>query len=134
MLDGKGRLAMPTRYREALLQQAAGRITVTRHPHGCLLLFPRPQWEQFRARLTSVPMDAQWWKRVFFGNASDVELDSSGRVLIAPELREAAGLTKELMLLGMGQHFELWDKVTYLRGEADALQQPLPDAFRDFSF
>ncbi len=64
----------------------------------------------------------------------DVELDASGRVLISPELRAAAGIERETMLLGMGQHFELWDKASYEAHEAEAMQGEMPDVFKDFSF
>ena len=79
-------------------------------------------------------MSAQWWKRIFLGNAMDVEMDGSGRVLISPELREAAGLSREAVLLGMGNHFELWDKPTYEAQEAEAMKGEMPDVFKDFSF
>ena len=79
-------------------------------------------------------MSAQWWKRIFLGNAMDVEMDSAGRVLISPELREAVGLSREAILLGMGEHFELWDKATYQAQEAQAMQGEMPDVFKDFSF
>lgn len=135
-LDAKGRLSVPTRHRAALETEDAGKgaLTITRHPHGCLMVFPRPEWLQFRARIAALPADAQWWKRIFLGNAMDVEMDGSGRVLVAPELREAVGIGKEVMLLGMGNHFELWDKATYQAKEAEAMQAPTPEAFKDFSF
>jgi MraZ protein len=79
-------------------------------------------------------MSAQWWKRIFLGNAMEVEMDATGRVLISPELRVAVGITKDTMLLGMGNHFELWDKATYEAQEAQAMQGPLPEVFKDFSF
>ena len=79
-------------------------------------------------------MSAQWWKRIFLGNAMDVELDGTGRVLISPELRAAAGIEKETMLLGMGNHFELWDKATYEAKEAEAMRGDMPDVFKEFSF
>ncbi len=79
-------------------------------------------------------MSAQWWKRIFLGNAMDVDMDSAGRVLISPELREAVGLSREAILLGMGEHFELWDKATYQAQEAQAMQGEMPDVFKDFSF
>jgi MraZ protein len=84
--------------------------------------------------VAELPMSAQWWKRVFLGNAMDMELDGTGRVLISPELREAAGISREIMLLGMGNHFELWDKATYDTKEAQAMQGEMPDVFKDFSF
>lgn len=133
-LDGKGRLSVPTRHREVLLADAGGQLTITRHPHGCLMVFPRPEWEKFRARIAQLPMSAQWWKRIFLGNASDVEMDGTGRVLISPELRQAADLTREVMLLGMGAHFELWDKATYDAKEAEAMQTGMPAAIEELVF
>ena len=133
-LDAKGRLSVPTRHRDVLAATASSRLTITKHPHGCLMVFPRPEWEKFRERLAQLPMSAQWWKRIFLGNAMDVDMDGTGRVLISPELRAAAGLTKEAVLLGMGNHFELWDKATYDEQEAQAMQGEMPDAFKDFSF
>ena len=133
-LDNKGRLSVPTRHRDVLAAVASGQLTITRHPHGCLMVFPRPAWEQFRQRIVEVPMAAQWWKRILLGNAMDVEIDSTGRVLVSPELRAAAKLDKETVLLGMGNHFELWDKATYEAQEAQAMQGDMPDVFKDFSF
>ncbi len=125
---------MPTRHRDVLAAVASGQLTITRHPHGCLMVFPRPAWEQFRQRIVELPMAAQWWKRILLGNAMDVEIDSTGRVLVSPELRAAAKLDKETVLLGMGNHFELWDKATYEAQEAQAMQGDMPDVFKDFSF
>lgn len=133
-LDAKGRLSVPTRHRDVLAANAGGQLTITRHPHGCLMLFPRPEWERFRERIAALPMSAQWWKRIFLGNAMDVEMDATGRLLISPELRAAAGLARDGMLLGMGNHFELWDKARYEEQEARAMQAELPDVFKDFSF
>ena len=133
-LDAKGRLSVPTRHRDVLSATAAGQLTITKHPHGCLMVFPRPEWEKFRERIAALPMDAQWWKRIFLGNAMDVEMDGTGRVLVSPELREAAGISKEAVLLGMGSYFELWDKSTYDAQEAKAMQGAMPDVFKDFSF
>ena len=133
-LDDKGRLSVPTRHREVLNANAQGHLTLTRHPHGCLMIFPRPEWEKFRERIAALPMEAQWWKRIFLGNAMDMALDSTGRVLVSPELRTAAGIERSVILLGMGQHLELWDSGLYQGGEAKALQGNMPDALKDFSF
>ncbi len=133
-LDAKGRLSVPTRHRDVLSATAAGQLTVTKHPHGCLMVFPRNEWEKFRDRIAALPMSAQWWKRIFLGNAMDAEMDGAGRVLISPELRAAAGLGKEAVLLGMGNHFELWDAATYAAQEAEAMSGEMPDVLKDFSF
>ena len=133
-LDAKGRLSVPTRHRDVLSATASGQLTITKHPHGCLMIFARPEWEKFRERINSLPMSAQWWKRIFLGNAMDVEMDATGRVLVSPELRAAAGISKESVLLGMGSYFELWDKATYDAQEALAMQGDMPDVFKDFAF
>ena len=133
-IDIKGRLSVPTRHRDVLSATAGGQLTLTRHPHGCLMVFPRNEWEKFRERIASLPMQAQWWKRVFLGNAMDVEMDATGRVLVSPELRSAAGISKDSVLLGMGNHFELWDAATYATQEAEVMKGDMPEAFRDFSF
>ncbi len=133
-LDGKGRLSVPTRHREALSSVAQGQLTITRHPHGCLMLFPRPAWEQFRERIAQLPPSGQWWKRIFLGSAMDVQMDGTGRIPVSPELRQAAGLQRDALLLGMGNHFELWDQATYTAQEALALQAPMPDVFKDLPF
>lgn len=125
---------MPTRHRDFLITTASGQLTITKHPHGCLMVFPRPEWERFRERIASLPIAAQWWKRIFLGSAMDGELDATGRVLVSPELRLAAGITKDAVLLGMGNHFELWDQATYDTQEALAMQAQVPDVFKDFSF
>jgi MraZ protein len=98
------------------------------------MVFTRGEWEKFRERLAALPMSAQWWKRIFLGNAMDCDMDGNGRVLISPELRAAAGLSKEAVLLGMGNHFELWDAQTYAAQEQAAMQADMPDVFKDFSF
>ena len=132
-LDGKGRLAVPARHRDVLAATAGGLLTLTKHPQGCLMVFPRPAWETFRDRVAALPMSASGWKRVFLGNAMDVEIDAASRVLVSPELRASAKLTRDVMLLGMGSHFELWDAATYAEHEAQVMQSEMPDALKDFS-
>ena len=135
-LDGKGRMAVPARHRDVLLATAAGQLTLTKHPQGCLLVFPRPAWEGFRDRVAALPMSASGWKRLFLGNAMDVEIDASSRVPVSPELREAAKLAKgeRVVLLGMGSHFELWDAAAYAAHESEVMQSEMPDVLKDFSF
>ncbi len=133
-LDAKGRMAVPARHRDALQALCEGQLTITKHPDGCLMVFPRPSWETFRDKVAALPMSASGWKRVFLGNAMDVEIDSSARVLVSPELRAAAGISKDVMLLGMGSHFELWDAERYAAHEAEVMAQAMPDALQDFTF
>jgi MraZ protein len=133
-LDAKGRMTVPARHRDALTADGGGKLTLTRHPEGCLMLFAQPQWLLFRDKVAALPMSAQWWKRVFLGNAVEVEVDSGGRVLISPELRDEAGLQKEVRLVGMGTHFELWDAALYAQRQGEAMQQPLPEPLQNWSF
>jgi len=130
-LDGKGRVTVPVRHRDMLMALAEGKLTLTKHPEGCLLVFPRPTWELFREKLLSLPMSADGWRRVFLGSAMDVELDGASRVLVSPELRTAAGLTKDVLLMGMGHRLELWDVQRYADHEARVMAAGLPDSLKD---
>lgn len=132
-LDAKGRMTVPARHRDALVSQCEGALTLTRHPDGCLLLYPRPAWEAVRLRIAALPLSASAWRRFFLGSALDVEMDGSGRLLIGPELRSAAGLQRDVMLLGMGSHFEIWDAAALAAREAQALAGGLPDALADLA-
>jgi MraZ protein len=133
-LDAKGRMSIPAKHRDALAQQCEGRLTLTKHPHGCLLFFPRNVWETHRDQIAAWPMSARAWQRIFLGNACDVEMDSAGRVLISPELRAAVGLDREVMMLGMGTHFEIWDAAKLAADEAQAVSGGMPDVLSNFSF
>jgi MraZ protein len=133
-LDAKGRMSVPAKHRDALLVQGEGRVTLTKHPDGCLMVFPRPEWEAFRARVAQLPMDAHWWRRIFLGNATELDLDGAGRILVSPELRSAAGIEREVILLGMGSHLELWDAATYATKEQAAMMQGVPDALKQFTY
>jgi len=111
-LDAKGRMAVPTRIRDPLTQGGTVKLVLTAHPDGCLLLYPTPAWEPIRAQVMGFPsLDRQFslWKRLLVGFAQDVELDSAARLLIPPELREFARITRAVMLVGQGSHFEIWD-------------------------
>ena len=133
-LDVKGRMSIPAKHRDALLMQCEGRVTLTRHPHGCLLLFPRPTWEAHRIEIAQWPMSARAWQRIFLGNACDVEMDSAGRILVAPELRDAVELNRDVMMLGMGTHFEVWNAQKLADSEAQAIATGMPDVLSNFSF
>ena len=133
-LDSKGRLAMPARHRELLAAMGSSQLTITKHPEGSLMIFPRPAWEGFRDRVAALPMEASGWKRVFLGNAMDVEIDAQSRFLVPPELRASAGLVRDVMLLGMGSHFELWDAQRHADHEAKVMQSDMPDSLKSFSF
>jgi MraZ protein len=115
-LDTKGRLVMPTRYRELLNERCAGRLVVTVDHDECLLIYPRPDWEEKERVLMSLPTfnpKARRLQRLMVGHATDVELDAQGRMLLPPQLREFAHLTRETMLVGQGWRFELWDEARW---------------------
>ncbi len=133
-LDAKGRMTVPVRHRDTLAQECQGRLTVTRHPDGCLLLFPQPTWELQREKFAALPVNARAWARIFLGSATDVEMDGAGRILISPELRSAAGLNRDLMLLGMGSHFEIWDAETLAAHERAVIAGGMPESVANLSF
>ncbi len=125
---------MPSRHRDALMAQSEGRITLTRHPDGCVLVYPRPTWESKRSEIAALPFSARALQRLLLGNAIDLELDSAGRVLVPTELRTPTALERDVMLLGMGAHFELWDAARLAAHEKEQLANGLPDAAADFTF
>lgn len=116
-LDNKGRMAIPTRYREALARQCEGQLVLTVDSReNCLLLYPLPNWEEIERKLVKLPSlnaHAQRLKRLLIGHAADVEMDGSGRILVSPPLREFAGLLKASVLIGQGNKFELWAEDTW---------------------
>jgi MraZ protein len=130
-LDGKGRVTVPARYRDILAAVSDSQLTVTKSPSRCLLVFPRPAWVEFRSKLLALPMSAEGWRRVYIGSAMDVEIDSASRVLISPELRAWAGLDRDVMLVGMGHRFELWDAKRHAANEEEILAAGMPDALKD---
>jgi MraZ protein len=111
-LDGKGRLALPTRFREPLLVAADGRIVVTIDMREqCLLLYPLPEWEVVQRKLESlsnIAPNARRLQRLLIGHATDIDLDSQGRLLLPGLLRNFADLQKKLMLVGQGNKLEIW--------------------------
>lgn len=132
-LDAKGRMTIPARYRDALMESAQGALTITRNFDGGLLVYPRPVWEEKRETIMQLPMSARHVQRLLLGNAQDVEIDGSGRVLIAPELRTATEMVKDVVLVGMGRHFDLWDAQVFANMQAADMAKGLPDSLDDFS-
>jgi MraZ protein len=115
-LDEKGRMVLPTRYREEIVLEAQGKLVVTIDRDLCLLIYPLPEWEQIERKLMSLPSldpQARTLQRLMVGHATDVELDAHGRLLVPPELREFAKLERLGMLIGQGNHFELWDEARW---------------------
>lgn len=122
-LDAKGRLAIPTRKREALVAASEGQLVLTAHPHHCLLLYPACAWEPIRDKilgLSGLDKQASGIKRMLVGMASEEVLDSAGRLLISPEHRRFAQLEKAVWLIGQGSHFEIWSDAGW-QNEQDAV-------------
>lgn len=118
-LDAKGRMSVPTKARDPLTQGGTVKLVLTAHPEGCLLLYPQPAWEPIRAKVMAFPsLDRQsnLWKRLLVGFAEDVEPDGAGRLLISPVLRDYAHITRQVMFVGQGSHFEIWDLEAWKAG------------------
>jgi MraZ protein len=112
-LDDKGRMVMPTRYREQITERAQGKLVVTVDRDRCLLIYPLPEWDLIESKLMSLPTlhaQARRLQRLMVGHATDLDLDGHGRMLLPPELRAYAGLDRHGMLIGQGNRFELWDE------------------------
>ncbi|OGI47299.1 MAG: division/cell wall cluster transcriptional repressor MraZ [Candidatus Muproteobacteria bacterium RBG_16_65_34] len=111
-LDSKGRLAIPTRYREEIARNCNGQMVMTVDRDHCLLLYPLPDWEEIERKLVKLPSlnkQARRLQRLLIGHATECDLDGAGRILLPPPLREFAGLNKDVMLIGQGNKFEIWD-------------------------
>ncbi len=138
-LDAKNRLAVPIRHRDALQFQCAGNLVLTAHPHRCLLLYPQAAWEPIQTKmmaLSSFDKQSSALQRLLVGFAEDIALDSAGRILVSPVLREFAGLDKEVMLVGQGSHFELWDMEAWRKQLAQVLDSSdftMPTELEGFS-
>ena len=118
-LDSKGRLAIPTRYRDELLRAADSRLVITVNPverDHCLLLYPLPEWEEIERKLVKLPSfnaPARRLQRLLIGHATEVELDGNGRILLPPPLREFAALDKNVVMIGQGNKFEIWSETNW---------------------
>jgi len=115
-LDAKGRLAVPARYRERMQEVCRGQLVVTIDRDHCLLIYPMPEWEALEERLVRLPSlnkQARELQRLLLGHATEVELDSHARLLLPPELRSFAGLERDVVLLGLGRKFELWQQANW---------------------
>jgi MraZ protein len=115
-LDGKGRVTIPTRYRDMLLAHCAGQLVLTADADRCLLIYPQPEWEPIKEKLnklSSLNPKIRALQRLLVGHADAVTMDAAGRVLISATLRDYAKLDKRVMLVGQGNKFELWDEASW---------------------
>jgi MraZ protein len=140
-LDAKGRMVMPTRYRERLQELCGGKLVVTVDKDQCLLIYPLPDWEEIERKLMRLPTlnpQARRLQRLMVGHATDLELDGHGRVLLPPKLREFGLLTRDAMLIGQGSRFELWDEARWNERQnewlaSEEIAPDLPDELGNLS-
>ena len=138
-LDGKGRLAIPARYRDVLLSACAGNLVLTADADGCLLGYPQPELMPKRDKLnklSSFNPRSRALQRLLVGHAENVVMDGAGRVLISPVLRSYAALDKSVMLIGQGNKFELCDEAKWQAQQQAALllmNSELPPELEGFS-
>ena len=140
-LDIKGRLAIPTRYRDEIVRLANGHMVITVDRDHSLLLYPLPEWEEIERKLVKLPsfnVQARRLQRLLIGHATEVELDGNGRILLPPLLREFAGLDKAVVMIGQGNKFEIWDEAKWNERRAEWLnaaegEGELPDELGSLS-
>ena len=119
-VDAKGRMAMPARYRERLLDGCGGRLVVTVDRDHCLLVYPLPEWEIIESKLIALPSlnkQARLLQRLLIGHATELEMDGQGRILLPTMLRDFAGLKKKAVLIGQGKKLEIWDENTWTENQ-----------------
>ncbi|MCH6549066.1 MAG: division/cell wall cluster transcriptional repressor MraZ [Proteobacteria bacterium] len=117
-LDAKGRLAIPTRYRERLAARCDNQLVATVDKDHCLLIYPLPDWEEIERKLVRLPSfheRTRTMQRMMLGYATEVDIDGHGRILLSRELRDFAGLDRQAILIGQGHKFELWDEERWNR-------------------
>ena len=115
-LDDKGRMVLPTRLRQRALERSEGHLVVTVDRDLCLLIYPLPDWEQIERKLMGLPSlqdRSRRLQRLMVGHATEIDLDGQGRLLLPPELRDFAGLSRHAMLIGQGNRLELWDEARW---------------------
>ena len=121
-VDAKGRIIMPAKFREILGDE----FVVTKGLDGCLFVYPNEEWQNIENKFREIPLttkDARKFSRFFFAGAADCEVDKQGRVLIPAVLREFAGLSKEVVLVGVLNRIEIWSKERWLDNEYDDMDE-----------
>jgi MraZ protein len=120
-LDEKGRVSFPARLKSAFQGDS---LVITRGTEKCLYLFPPDHWKDFAAKLENPEAMSKEWRimqRHFLGWATEAEVDKSSRLAIPQSLREYAGLSRDVVIMGLGKRIEIWDAALYreAQGEAD---------------
>lgn len=142
-IDNKGRLAVPSRYRELISVQAENSLVITLNPlDRSLWLYPLPEWEVIESKLASLSdfdKQSRRTKQMMRGYATDCQLDSQGRILIPKELRSYAELSKHAVILGQGNKFEIWDEKAWEAQRDEWLETvgddsvPIPESLQSLS-
>ena len=117
-IDTKGRLIVPSKFRDLLGDE----FVVTKGADGCLVVYDNNGWKAFEETLQEMPMnrkDVRQVARFFLAGAADGEVDKQGRILIPTDLRDYAGLEKEVVLIGMADKIEIWSKDRWEDASAD---------------
>ncbi|NQZ11942.1 MAG: division/cell wall cluster transcriptional repressor MraZ [Algicola sp.] len=143
-IDSKGRLAIPTKFRELLVAECQGEMICTIDIHQpCLLLYPLTEWEEVEAKLrklSSMNPHERRVQRLLLGHASECKLDGNGRTLISGPLRNHASLQKNIMLVGQLNKFEIWDEAIWQQQVEQDIELEnaggfeLTERLQDFSF
>jgi MraZ protein len=121
-VDTKGRVAVPARFRDRL----SGELILTRGNDGCLYLFTEESWEPLAAKLNALPTgdeDARNLRRAVFSSAEPVELDKQGRVIIPDHLRQYAGITGDVSIIGLGEYIEIWDTQSWQKLDGEIAEK-----------
>jgi MraZ protein len=125
-MDAKGRIALPTRFRELVHNSCSGHLVVTIDmDQKCLSIYPLAEWEKLERQisdLSSLDPLALRMKRLLIGHATDVELDASDRILVPPPLRQFAELEKKVVLIGLGKKLELWSEFAWEESRESMLE------------
>ncbi|MCA1988692.1 MAG: division/cell wall cluster transcriptional repressor MraZ [Desulfarculus sp.] len=127
-MDAKGRLAIPARFRDVLARRGDERLVVTASDK-CLVAYPIEEWSALVekvANLSQFNLKVQAFRRYFISSGTEYSLDRQGRILIPPSLRESAGLTGQVQLVGMQSNFEIWDKDRWIQ-ERERIRQDFGD-------
>ncbi len=130
-VDPKNRLAIPAKYRDILQEQSAGKMVITLESAQCLLIYPEHEWHHVREKVQNLPNSVhplvKSYQRLVLGYAESLEIDKAGRVLLPATLKTMAKLDREVVLVGMGNRFELWDKDNWQQETEKALQSSAED-------
>ncbi|MDE3192033.1 MAG: division/cell wall cluster transcriptional repressor MraZ [Acidobacteriota bacterium] len=118
-IDDKNRLTLPAKFRRAF----AGGVVVTRGLDSCLVAYPRDEWTRSQARIADLDTlrgEARQLHRAVYANAVEGELDKQGRLVISARLKEYAGLDRDVVVAGVNDHLEIWDRATWQRELAES--------------